>query len=110
MSWVVSLSKCTADTMGGKLGAQETLSGNMCGWQWCAPSLRLTAMCTILFFVLWCAGDKDTKPLMSSRFWGGDGKQSDMRNLWVLFRTMNKLSIDHIPVLRMYKELLLNPQ
>ena len=57
----------------------------------CAPSLRLTVMCTIPMFNMRPTDDNDTNPFMSSRFWGGDGKQSDMRNLWILFRTMNEL-------------------
>ena len=74
-------------------------------------------MCTISMFNMRPTDDNDTNPLMSSRFWGGDGKQSDMRNLWILFRTMNELIIpriymmscfnDHMPVLRRYKELFL---
>ena len=65
MSWVVTLTKCTADTMGGKLGAQETLSGDMCGWQRCAPSLRPTVMCTISMFNMRPTDDNDTNPLIN---------------------------------------------
>ena len=72
MSWVVTSLNVQLTHKGGKLGAQETLSGDMCGWQRCAPSLRLTVMCTISMFNLRPTDDNDTNLSMSSRFWGGD--------------------------------------